>query len=80
MRRLLVIDVSGHVDLCELLTAAEIEGAVGNPVEDGVPEVGNACGWDSDADTSVSVHLLVGPTQRSTDCDMTRAETTREDS
>lgn len=56
-------DESGDVDLCELLTTAEIEAAVGNPVEDGTPDVGNACDWGSENDISVSVHLLAGPTQ-----------------
>ena len=48
--------------LCSLLTSDEIEAAVGNPVEDGVQELGTSCIWNSDpTDTSVSVHLLLLP-------------------
>jgi hypothetical protein len=53
----------GDIDLCGLLTTAEIEAAVGNRVEEGTPDVGNACDWGSENDISVSVYLLVGATQ-----------------
>ena len=51
-------DLEG-IDLCKLLTRAEVEAAVGNPVEDGAPDLLISCKWDSDPDdTSVSMHLL----------------------
>jgi hypothetical protein len=50
-------------DMCKLLTRPEIEAAVGNQVEEGAPDIGISCDWDSDPDDiSVSVHLLAAAT------------------
>ena len=58
-------DVESDVDVCTLLTSEEIEAAIDTPVDDGRPDVANSCIWDTDdpEQRSVSVHLLVGPTQ-----------------
>jgi len=53
-------DVS-DIDMCALLTVEEIEAAAGNPVEEGVVDIGLSCDWDSDPDdTSVAVYLTPG--------------------
>jgi len=56
---------AGEVRVCELLTREEVAASVGNPVAEGSDEVGpNLCDWASvTGGTSVSVSLLVGPTE-----------------
>ncbi|HEX6311282.1 MAG TPA: hypothetical protein VF152_06615 [Acidimicrobiia bacterium] len=58
-------DVSGDVDVCELLTTDEVEAAIGNEVNDARPDIANSCVWGTDdpEQRSVSVHLLIGPSQ-----------------
>jgi len=53
------------VDVCELLTTAEVEDAIGNPTNDGRPDIADSCAWDTDDPDlrNVSVHLLVGASQ-----------------
>lgn len=53
----------GDVDVCELLTTAEVAAAVGNPVDDGLPDIGNSCNWYSDDGFYAGVVLLAGPNQ-----------------
>jgi hypothetical protein len=54
---------TGDVHVCELLTPPEVAAAVGNPVEGGLPDVGNTCNWSSDDGYDASVRLLAGPSQ-----------------
>ena len=51
----------GEVDACALLSAEEIEAAVGNPVEDGQESFGG-CEWTSGPDeTKVSIFIIQAP-------------------
>lgn len=59
-------EVLTGVDACTLLTRAEIEAAVGNPVEEGVHTVGShLCNWDTAELEQVSVVLSVWTEPRS---------------
>jgi hypothetical protein len=50
-------------EACSLLSKAEVEAAVGNPVTEGVPDILNSCKWETSgpATTSVGLHLLALP-------------------
>ena len=44
-------------DACGLLTSAEVEAEVGNPVLDGVKQSGGICYWNGETLGKVSVHV-----------------------
>jgi hypothetical protein len=57
---------TSSISACSLLTAAEIQGAIGVPMKDGAPQTGNdeqsICNWDSQDDSqSITVGVIVQP-------------------
>ena len=66
-------DASGaEIDPCSLLTKDEVEAAVGNPVEEGVFDLGG-CDWDSAPEDS-DAHLALIPVLDVSMCTQARAE------